>query len=124
MPVLTRDKPAASLSFRVAAAGAQAAAKADEAINARASTLREIDQTLKFVKFAYVRDGGRVDLADLKDKGLLPDPLFVVSIIDEDGRVMASTRQLPSGFVGEKYFQDSLGGDSLMISRPNRGGAR
>ena len=83
--------------------------------------LREIDQTLKFVKFAYVRDGGRVDLAELKAKGLLPDPQFVVSIIDENGRVMASTRKLPSGFVGEKSFKDSPGGDSLMISRPSRG---
>jgi diguanylate cyclase (GGDEF)-like protein/PAS domain S-box-containing protein len=84
--------------------------------------LREIDQTLKFVKFAYARGGAGVDLNDLKARGLLPlDPQFAVSLIDPEGRVIASTRKLPSGFVGEKSFRDSPGGNSLMISRPTRG---
>jgi diguanylate cyclase (GGDEF)-like protein/PAS domain S-box-containing protein len=84
--------------------------------------LREIDQTLKVVRFAYVRDGGRVDLADLKARGLLlPDSQFVVAIIDSDGRVMASTGRVPTGFSGEKFVKDSPGGSALMISRPNRG---
>src|SRR5689334_13716151 len=42
--------------------------------------LREIDQTLRFVKYAYEGNDGRLDLAALKAKGLLlPDLLFIVS---------------------------------------------
>src|SRR5690349_23135111 len=47
--------------------------------------LREIDQTLKVIKFAHERNAGRVNLAELKQKGLLlPDLLFVVSIADRN----------------------------------------
>ncbi len=41
--------------------------------------LREIDQTLKFVKYAYEKDGGRSVLQQLRASALLPpDLLFVV----------------------------------------------
>ncbi|MGZ6970782.1 MAG: signaling protein, partial [Thermoanaerobaculia bacterium] len=43
--------------------------------------LREIDQTLKVVKFAFEQGGERGVLSDLKARTLLPpDLLFVVSI--------------------------------------------
>src|SRR6478609_4827676 len=38
--------------------------------------LREIDQSLKFVKYAYEANGGRIDLSRLKEEGLLLPQLF------------------------------------------------
>jgi two-component system, NtrC family, sensor kinase len=54
--------------------------------------LREIDQTLKLVKFWRERDRGHRPLAELRDKGLLPpDLLFSVSIADRQGAIVDST---------------------------------
>ncbi|HUP29153.1 MAG TPA: PAS domain S-box protein, partial [Usitatibacter sp.] len=82
--------------------------------------LREIDQTLRFIQFAHQSNAGRIDLAALKDKGLLlPDLLFVVSITDADGNVVATTRGTPSGSVaGLDYFQRLQASDVIAISRP------
>ena len=55
--------------------------------------MREIDQTLKLVKFAYESKSGDINLTELKAKGLLPpDLLFIVSVADAKGRVVASSR--------------------------------
>ena len=82
--------------------------------------LREIDQTLKFIKYAYEADGGRIDLSRLKQDGLLlPDPYFVVSITDEKGRVVATSH--PSGprdVGGRDFFQSLRERDSISISKP------
>ena len=85
--------------------------------------LREIDQTLKFVKFAHHRDGGRVNLADLKAKGLLlPDLVFVTSVADRDGNIVASTRAPEvKNIAGEDYFGIPRSGDTIAISRPQKG---
>ena len=82
--------------------------------------LREIDQTLKFVKYAYEANGGRIDLAALKDKGLLlPDLLFTISIADRTGKVVASTRPGTLTDVGEEpYFGTLKSSDDVSISRP------
>ncbi len=86
--------------------------------------LREIDQTLKFVKFAHQRDRGRVDFEELKARGvLLSDQFFVVSIADRHGRVVASSR--PAGresVFDQDYFQAQRSGDGIAISRPQGAG--
>src|SRR4051794_22051043 len=82
--------------------------------------LREIDQTLKFIKFAYEAEGGRVDLSRLKQDGLLlPDPYFVISITDDRGRIVASSHPSAPQAVGERdFFQALRSRDSISISRP------
>jgi diguanylate cyclase (GGDEF)-like protein len=82
--------------------------------------LREIDQTLKVVKYAFERSGERGVLSELKARTLLPpDLLFVVSITDARGSVVASTR--PSGMttvVDPASFQAQRQNDSLSVDRP------
>ncbi len=64
--------------------------------------VREIDQTLKLVGYAYQTTGGfnasraSAVLVGLRAQGLLPpDLLFVVSIVNGAGEVVASTRPAP-----------------------------
>ena len=82
--------------------------------------LREIDQTLRFVKYAYESSGGRIDLAALKNKGLLlPDLLFVVSIADARGDIVASTRPLRvRNVAAHDYFETPRASDAIAIGRP------
>jgi signal transduction histidine kinase len=82
--------------------------------------LREIDQTLKFVKYAYESTGKYSILHDLKTKTLLPpDLLFAVSIADEKGDVVASSR--PSeirNVADQEYFKTQRRANGLWVSRP------
>ena len=84
--------------------------------------LREIDQTLKFVKFAYELKGAPTVLRDLKARTLLPpDLLFVVSIADRKGEIVASTH--PSAITNvadQEYFQMQRQSDALAVGRPRR----
>ncbi|MDB5972012.1 MAG: diguanylate cyclase [Hydrocarboniphaga sp.] len=85
--------------------------------------LREIDQTLKFVKYAYEREGETSVLNKLKARGLLPtDLLFVVSITDSAGDVVASTRASAASppDPSQLLLQLQRAGDSLLVSRPQR----
>jgi len=73
-----------------AAASSRELAETYEAQVVRA--LREIDQTLKLVKYVYELRGKELALQELKARALLPpDLLFVVSIVDSKGDVVAST---------------------------------
>src|SRR6202453_5544417 len=55
--------------------------------------LREIDQTLKLVKYVYELTGASAALLDLKNRTLLPpDLLFVVRVVDVYRAVVASSR--------------------------------
>jgi diguanylate cyclase (GGDEF)-like protein/PAS domain S-box-containing protein len=117
----------ATLSFiRVERAAAErtAVTSADEVADTYEAQVvrafREIDQTLKLVKFAYESKAGRVDLAGLKAKGLLPpDLLFVVSIADADGNVVASSRAADMSNVADlEIFRRQRAGDSIAISKP------
>src|SRR5690242_5445306 len=80
--------------------------------------LREIDQTLRFVKFAY-ESQGKVDLAALRAKGLLlPDLVFVVGVADAQGRVVASTR--PAGIADvadQPFFREQRAAEGIAISQ-------
>lgn len=85
--------------------------------------LREIDQTLRFVQYAYELKGQQAVLQDLKTRALLPpDLLFVVSIADRKGNVVASTR--PSGMTkvtDQEYSKMPPQSDTLSVSRPQQG---
>ncbi|MFY9328909.1 MAG: sensor domain-containing diguanylate cyclase [Georgfuchsia sp.] len=109
-------------SSELAAAGAtRELAETYEAQMVRA--LREIDQTLKFVKYAYEqeRKKSRTILGDLKVRALLPpDLLFSVSIADSAGKIVASTR--PAEAIGAAHL-DVFGGclrytDEFVVSLP------
>jgi diguanylate cyclase (GGDEF)-like protein len=69
--------------------------------------VREIDQTLKLVGYAYPQSSppgsqaAGAALSGLHSRGLLPaDLLFVVSIVDGNGAVLASTRPAASRTAG------------------------
>ena len=84
--------------------------------------LREIDQTLKLVKYEYeLRRDPRV-LENLKQKGLLlPNLLFAISIADGTGKVVASSP--PSHITGvaeSMFFRMQPKIDSLWIGQPER----
>jgi diguanylate cyclase (GGDEF)-like protein len=85
--------------------------------------LREIDQTLKVVKYAYERDGSLGSLHELNARALLPpDLLFVVSLVDLSGYVTVTNR--PSEIVSvydEDVFQSQLWSDTLVAGRPRKG---
>ncbi len=85
--------------------------------------LREIDLTLKFVKYAYELRGRQAVLQELNDKSLLPPALlFTVSIADSTGHVVASTKPSAIANVADQdYFQISRQIDALAIGRPTRG---
>jgi len=106
-----------SAAARAAATSTLELADTYEAQMVRA--LREIDQALRFVKFAYESQGD-VDLDALKAKGLLlPDLIFIVSITDPQGRVVASTRPPEAHDVGaEAFFRQQRRGDGVAISAP------
>jgi diguanylate cyclase (GGDEF)-like protein/PAS domain S-box-containing protein len=72
-----------------------------------ARNLGGIDQTLKVLKYAVELKGAAAALPTLSQKGLLPSGLvFVVSIADRDGRVVASNPPAPASDVsGQHYFE-------------------
>ncbi|MDB5817445.1 MAG: diguanylate cyclase/phosphodiesterase with sensor [Rhizobacter sp.] len=71
--------------------------------------LREIDQTLKFVKYSYETGNRGAALDELKARALLPpDLLFTVSVADETGTVVASTNAANIGAVCDAANFDTL----------------
>jgi len=83
--------------------------------------LREIDQTLKLVKYVYETRGASATLSDLNTRDLLPpDLLFVVSVVNTEGVVVATTRTTKAPFVAGATFQQSLPKDTLWIDQPRQ----
>jgi diguanylate cyclase (GGDEF)-like protein len=84
--------------------------------------LREIDQTLKLVKYVHETRGASVALSELKERTLLPpDLLFVVRIVDRDGAVVASTRPAEAPPVGDPGYLSVLrSGDTLWVDKPRK----
>jgi diguanylate cyclase (GGDEF)-like protein len=83
--------------------------------------LREIDQTLKIVKYVYETKGASATLSDLKGRGLLPpDLIFIVSVVNPDGVVVASTRPAEAPSPAGPSFQQSLLTETLWIDRPRK----
>jgi diguanylate cyclase (GGDEF)-like protein len=85
--------------------------------------LREIDQTLKFVKYAYELRDKQVVLQELRARELLPpDLLFVVSIADKTGDVVASTQSpLPRNVADQEYFYSQPETDIPSVGYPRQG---
>jgi diguanylate cyclase (GGDEF)-like protein len=84
--------------------------------------LREIDQTLKVVKYEYELRGGPIVLQELKAKALLPpDLLFAISIADSHGNIVASTRSPVATQVADQdYFLVQRRHDALSVGRPRQ----
>jgi diguanylate cyclase (GGDEF)-like protein len=87
--------------------------------------VREIDSTLKLVEYVYEHEEGKVDLARLREHGLLPpDLVFIVSVADHDGNIVASTKPLPLTNVAHReYFQEPLllsKRDDLAVGLPRQ----
>ena len=85
--------------------------------------VREIDQTLNFVKYAFELRSKDGVLAELRARALLPpELLFVVALADSTGTIVASTRPPESSNVaGQDFFRVQREGDArLAIGRPVR----
>jgi diguanylate cyclase (GGDEF)-like protein len=87
--------------------------------------LREADQALRLVKYAYELNPTRNPLTDLKGRSLLPsDLLFTVSVADAQGHIFASTRRNARPSVADLDYFAALQadeGDTLCIGRPEAG---
>ena len=86
-----------------------------------------IDQTLRVLKYAVERRGPLGALPELGREGLLPSGMvFAVSIVDRDGRVVASSpKATGSSVAGQRYFhfhreRDS---DATYVGEPARDAA-
>lgn len=106
---------------RTAAALSQELVETYQAQAVRA--LREIDQTLKLVQYTFVLKGQQDTLHDLNESDLLPPGLvFVVSIADRFGHVVASTRANGiTNIVEQANFKMVRQSDVLDVSRPQPG---
>ncbi|HSO46546.1 MAG TPA: EAL domain-containing protein [Rhizobiaceae bacterium] len=84
--------------------------------------LREIDQALKFVKYAIELRGNQAVLPELKARDLLPpDLLFTFSIADDKGNIVASSRPSTMDNVADQdYFRNARQSEALSIGRPRR----
>jgi diguanylate cyclase (GGDEF)-like protein len=87
--------------------------------------MRDIDQTLKIVKYMYEANRAPGLLKELKARGiLLPDLLFEVRLADDDGNIIDGNRPMADANVGdEDYFtvhRDRMT-DGLSIGQPPRG---
>ncbi|MDY7575040.1 EAL domain-containing protein [Actimicrobium sp. CCI2.3] len=82
--------------------------------------LREIDQTLNLIKYAYELNGQPTVLQELKAKAMLPsDLLFVIRIADQDGKVVADTRSASASNISDDpQFSATRVTGQLQISRP------
>lgn len=85
--------------------------------------LREIDQTLKLVRYELESQPPQAALQDLQAQGLLPPTmLFTVDILNAEGTLVASNedaefREPPSAQLLAKTRQ----GDAMEVSMPRRG---
>lgn len=106
-----------SAAKNAAAASSKEIAETYEAQVIRA--LREIDQTLKVVKYAHETRDQKV-LGELEARTLLlPDFIFIISIVDNKGDIIASTRpSSKNNIAGKDYFENQRVTDVLSVGRP------
>ena len=83
--------------------------------------LREIDQTLKLVKYEYETNGASATLPNLQSRSLLPpDLLFAVQIVRPDSTVIGTTRPDEVSVApgpGLRQLRDS---EALYIDQPRK----
>jgi diguanylate cyclase (GGDEF)-like protein len=85
--------------------------------------LREIDQTLRLVKYVYETTGVTAGLTELMDRSLMPpEQLFIVQVVDKNGTVIASNRAAePAATLGPDYTSALQGAtESLWIGKPRK----
>jgi diguanylate cyclase (GGDEF)-like protein len=84
--------------------------------------VREIDQTLKLVKYVYETRGAPTTLSELKARTLLPpDLLFGVRIVNARGAIIASTRPGNDAAAGDpRDFPVLRDSGALWIDVPRR----
>jgi diguanylate cyclase (GGDEF)-like protein len=84
--------------------------------------LREIDQTLKVIKYEYEVHGNNDVLEDLRARNLLPPPLvFSESITDGNGKIVSSTRPSElSHVIDRDDFQNGIKSDDIAVSLPQK----
>jgi diguanylate cyclase (GGDEF)-like protein len=84
--------------------------------------LREIDQTVKFVKYVYETRGSHAALSELKARALLPpDLVFVVRVVNSDGMLIATTRPaevLP--IAASQYLSVLRRSDALWVDQSRK----
>jgi diguanylate cyclase (GGDEF)-like protein len=87
-----------------------------------ARALREIDQTLRVVKYAYHLKDKEAILQELQGQDLLPPNLwFSVSIANQQGDIVASTGTPIQGNIsGQDYFENQRQTDVLFVGRPQK----
>jgi diguanylate cyclase (GGDEF)-like protein/PAS domain S-box-containing protein len=110
---------AADREAAVVAARDAAREQADTYEAQMARSLNAIDQTLKVLKYAVEQHGQEGALDTLRRQGLLP-PVFVVSLADRDGRIVAShPAAAPLDVARDAYFTVHRDGphDTLFVSR-------
>lgn len=115
--LVARDRLAAE---RTAAAQAMDLADTYEAQIVRA--LREIDNTLKLVRYSLGTRDAQALLDELHAKGLLPpELLFTVNITDVHGNVIAGTHSASGENVAAlDFFQRARAEDGMVIGTPRR----
>ncbi|HKT73115.1 MAG TPA: EAL domain-containing protein [Steroidobacteraceae bacterium] len=84
--------------------------------------LREIDRTLKTVKYVYETRGAGATLSELKARSLLPpDLIFVVQVLNSDGVVVASTRPVPFPTAADQGYLSALrSSETLWVGKPTK----
>lgn len=84
--------------------------------------LREMDQSLKLVKYAYETNAHENILDALNDKGLLPPPiLFSVGIVDTNGKMTSSIGwEEMLGTIQPSFLDQLRQDDTLAISDPHK----
>ncbi|HET8710431.1 MAG TPA: sensor domain-containing diguanylate cyclase, partial [Spongiibacteraceae bacterium] len=83
--------------------------------------LREIDQTLKIVKYAFEKSGDPAVLAELKSEDmLLYDSLFTVSITDTAGTVVATTHADDPRVHDDDLLQQQHNSTTMIVGTPHR----
>lgn len=84
--------------------------------------LREIDQTLKLVRYEVTERSAQQALARLDDEDLLPPSLlFTVRIADDSGAVIATTGETAGENIGDhEVFQRSRGSRGMAVGLPRR----
>ena len=116
--LITRERASAD---RTAAAVAMDVADTYEAQVVRA--LREIDHTLKLVRYQLDDKPAHEILEDLRSQELLPPGIiFTVSIIDARGEILDSTNRssIPENVAKMDFFKRAKEQDDLVIGQPQR----
>lgn len=82
---------------------------------------REIDNTLKLVRYGLETEEPQALLDELRDKGLLPSELlFRINITDNNGKIIASTHPaMKEDLIPQELFHSTRAGSSMVVSSPH-----